>query len=291
MSSQAGILAELPGHSRYLFFDLRIDADPTAEIAALVSEAYGASVVVGLGRPLVARLGGKIEGLQDFPALSGPVVSMPSTQGALWLWLRGNDPGELHHVTRWWIARMSESFIVSSVVDGFLYKEGRDLSGYVDGTANPVADDAIRVGVVSEQGPLAGSSFVAVQQWIHDLDSFQTLPTEDQDHIIGRRLSDNEEIEDAPETAHVKRMAQEEFDPEAFLVRRSMPWTDGTRAGLMFVAFGSSFDAFNAQIRKMVGLEDGVTDSIFLLSRPLTGSMYWCPPVKNKRLDLSAITG
>ncbi|OIP43646.1 MAG: peroxidase [Deltaproteobacteria bacterium CG2_30_63_29] len=288
--SQTGILAEVPSHSRYLFFDLRGDADPSAEIAKLIAEAHGNSVVVGLGRALVGRLGGHIEGLQDFPALSGPMVSTPSTQAALWLWLRGNDPGHLHHVSRWWIERMSASFMISSVVDGFRYQEGRDLTGYVDGTANPTGEQALEVGVVGDQGPMFGSSFVAVQQWVHDLDTFQSLPLEEQDHIIGRRVSDNEEIDDAPATAHVKRTAQEEFAPAAFLVRRSVPWADGARAGLMFVAFGRNFAAFDALIHRMVGLDDGLTDSLFRISRPITGSMFWCPPVRQGRLDLSAIT-
>ena len=40
--------------------------------------------------------------------------------------------------------------------------------------------------------------------------------------------------------AHAKRTAQESFDPEAFVVRRSMPWADGPRAGFRFVSFGRS---------------------------------------------------
>jgi hypothetical protein len=33
-------------------------------------------------------------------------------------------------------------------------------------------------------------------------------------------------------------------------VRRSMPWADAASEGLMFVAFGHSFDAFEAQLRR-----------------------------------------
>ena len=94
----------------------------------------------------------------------------------------------------------------------------------------------------------------------------------ERDHTMGRRLVDNEEIDDAPASAHVKRTAQESFDPEAFVVRRSMPWSAGREAGLQFVAFGRSFDAFEAQLRRMVGLEDGIVDGLFRISRPRTGS-------------------
>ena len=72
----------------------------------------------------------------------------------------------------------------------------------------------------------------------------------DQDNAIGRRKSDNKELEDAPASSHVKRTAQESFAPEAFVLRRSMPWAEGMRGGLNFVAFGKSFDAFEAQLKK-----------------------------------------
>ena len=111
----------------------------------------------------------------------------------------------------------------------------------------------------------------------------------EQDASIGRRRDDNEELEDAPPSAHVKRTAQESFDPEAFVLRRSMPWAEGVRAGLVFVAFGRSFDAFEAQLNRMMGLEDGVTDALFRFTRAVTGAYYWCPPVKGLRLDLRAL--
>lgn len=73
------------------------------------------------------------------------------------------------------------------------------------------------------------------------------------------------------------------------MVRRSMPWSDSSGEGLMFVAFGKSLDAFEAQMRRMVGEEDGITDALLRFSRPLTGSYLWCPPVRNGHLDLTAL--
>jgi putative iron-dependent peroxidase len=68
-----------------------------------------------------------------------------------------------------------------------------------------------------------------------------------------------------------------------------MPWTAGQRCGLVFTAFGASFDAFEAQLRRMVGAEDGTTDALFQFTRPLTGAYFWCPPLRKGRLDLSAL--
>jgi len=134
-----------------------------------------------------------------------------------------------------------------------------------------------------------GSSFAAVQQWVHNLDHFEAMTAKQQDKTFGRRRSDNAELKDAPPSAHIKRTAQESFEPEAFILRRSMPWADPARAGLVFVAFGRSFDAFEALLRRMVGTDDGITDALFRFTRPISGAYFWCPPVASGRLDLRAL--
>ena len=115
------------------------------------------------------------------------------------------------------------------------------------------------------------------------------MPGDAQDHTIGRRRSDNEELDDAPPSAHVKRTAQESFDPEAFVLRRSMPWAAGNDGGLVFVAFGASFAAFEAQLKRMTGREDGITDALFTFTQPLDGAYFWCPALKDGQLDLSPL--
>jgi putative iron-dependent peroxidase len=228
-----------------------------------------------------------VPALRTFPALSGPGVQVPSEQHALWLWLRGDDQGELVNRSIAIADSLADGFHLEQVVDAFKYGSdelGLDLTGYEDGTENPTGDDAVAAAFAMD-----GSSFVAVQQWVHDLRSFSALPEVEQDHIIGRRKSDNQEIEDAPESAHVKRAEQESFTPEAFVLRRSMPFAQTYGEGLMFVAFGKTLDAFEIQLRRMAGLEDGIVDALFRFSRPVNGAYYWCPPFRNNRLDLESI--
>jgi len=69
-------------------------------------------------------------------------------------------------------------------------------------------------------------------------------------------------------------------------VRRSMPWAEGDQAGLVFVAFGRSLDAFEAQLTRMTGGKDGIVDALFGFTQPVTGSYFWCPPMKEGKLDL-----
>ena len=287
---QRGILAPVPKLARYLSFSLKAGAKPRRGLRGLVELADGESVVVGLGQPLVRVLGGEIDGLRVFPTQFGCGLILPSSSSALWCWLRGDDRGKLLHAGRGINAAVSSAFDLDSVIDGFQYDTGRDLTGYVDGTENPKGKKASAAAIVRGPGAgLDGSSFVAVQQWLHDFQRFDAMSPKEQDNSVGRRRSDNKELTGAPRSSHVKRTAQESFSPEAFVLRRSMPWSDGNAGGLNFVAFGKSFDAFEAQLKRMVGAEDGVTDALFKFTRPVTGSYFWCPPMAKGRLDLRAL--
>jgi len=250
----------------------------------------GENVVAGLGAPLTLALGRAIDGLLPFPVYDSAGFGVPATPAALWCWLRGNDRGVLVHRSSALERMLAPAFIAENTIDGFQYGAGLDLTGYEDGTENPREQDAVTAAVVHGQGEgWDGSSFAAVQQWRHDLDRFASMAAQEQDHTIGRRKSDNEEIADAPLSAHVKRTAQESFNPPAFILRRSAPWADGATAGLMFVAFGHSVDAFEALLKRMTGTEDGVPDALFRFTRPISGAYFWCPPLRKGRLDLRAL--
>ncbi|MCP8635711.1 Dyp-type peroxidase [Pseudomonas mosselii] len=292
MPFQPGLLATpVPAHARHLFFALdSLEALP-AVLDQLLPQVDGQSLILGVGAPLAKALGREVPGLRSFPQLDA-VVENPATQHALWLWLRGAERGELFLRAQALQQALAPALRLVDSVDGFLHRGGHDLTGYEDGTENPVDEDAVAAAIVPGEAPgLAGSSFAAFQLWKHDLEYFKSLPQAEQDNIIGRRLSDNEELDDAPESAHVKRTAQESFAPEAFVVRRSVAWTDERGAGLAFVALGFSLDAFEVQLRRMSGLEDGVIDGLYRFSRPLTGGYYWCPPLAEVGADLRLLLG
>ncbi len=287
---QAGIMAPIPLAARHLFFSIAHPEGIRTAVKGLAEIADGDATVVGLGRSVAYALNARIEQLRVFPTFANAGVDVPSTPAALWVWLRGDDRGEILRRSMHIARLVAPHLVLTQAVDAFRYKTGLDLTGYEDGTENPKAAAAIEAAIVSKAGVgIDGSSFVAVQQWVHAFDRFEAIAPPDRDLAIGRRIADNEEIDDAPAFAHVKRTAQESFEPEAFVYRRSMPWNDERRAGLMFVAFGKSFDAFEAQLRRMTGTDDGVVDALFRFSRPVSGAYFWCPPMRNGRLDLRAL--
>jgi len=288
MTVQPGILDEPRPFARYLTGRLRLGVDAAAARAALDRLAIDGGLVVGLGPGLTRFLGLERPLLRPFPAISGVDLEVPSTQADVWLWLRDVEPGPIVMRSRALTTALADVFEFDTPVDGFKYGEtesdlGRDLIGYEDGTENPTGEEAVAAALAED-----GSSYVAVQLWKHDLAHFATFSTEEQDHMIGRRRSDNVELDDAPAYAHVKRTAQESFEPEAWILRRSLPWAGPDGEGLMFVAFGKSLDAYEAQMRRMAGEDDGIVDACFRFSRPRTGGYFWCAPVEGERLQLGS---
>ena len=290
MAVQGGVLAPVPAMGRYLTFKLKTRARPRSALMKLAALANGSDCVVGLGQATIHACGAKITGMRAFPRLSAKGIPVPSTPAALWCWLRGNDRGELVHQTRRLVKALGAAYSLLTVVDAFRHDGGRDLTGYEDGTENPKGKKALAAAIAQGRGAgIDGSSYVAVQQWVHDFAKFEAMSAHAQDNAMGRRRRDNVELENAPPSAHVKRTAQENFSPEAFVLRRSMPWTDARSAGLMFVAFGKSFDAFEAQMRRMAGADDRITDALFKFTLPVSGAYFWCPPVRNGKLDFRAL--
>jgi putative iron-dependent peroxidase len=204
--------------------------------------------------------------------------------------LAHDDASRLFDAGRAFARRLRGIFEVTDEIDAFGYRGGRDLSGFEDGTENPVGDAAVRAAIVTGRGPgLDGGSYVAVQRWIHDLDAVDRMSAAARDAAVGRDRESNDEIADAPVSAHVKRTAQESFDPPAFVVRRSMPYGGIREHGLNFVAYGESLDRFERQLRRMAGRDDGVPDGLLSFTRAVTGSYYFCPPLDDGRYDLRAL--
>lgn len=266
--------------------ELDVDGDPRAALARL-STQLPPGAVVGLGQPLCEALSAAVPGLRALSTRSAR-ATLPATQHALWALVTAPSTSEAFDRARTLDALLRGGFRLAEQTPLFRYRDGRDLSGYVDGTANPTGEEAAAAAFVPD-GALAGCSFAYTGRFVHDLAAFEAMPRPERDQVIGRAHADNEEIEDAPETAHVKRTAMEGYDPPAVMVRRSMPFGDLRRHGLQFVAFGADLDRFDRMLRRMVGAEDGRADALFRFTRAETGGYYLCPPLHDGRLDLSAL--
>jgi putative iron-dependent peroxidase len=285
---QPAILAPPPSAARFVTFALADGAEPAALLRALDTLPCDPKTVVGIGLPIVETAGCTLAGLRGFPA---DLPAFPATQRALWLFLAHADRGEMFDAGRAFARRFAGALTAVEEVDAFGYRGGRDLSGFEDGTANPVGEAAAAAAIIAGRGPgLDGGSFAAVQRWVHDLEAVERMSVAARSGAIGRDLESNAELADAPASAHVKRTEQESFDdPPGFILRRSMPYGGVGEHGLNFVAFGESLDRFERQLRRMSGHDDGIPDGILSFTRAVSGSYYFCPPVRGGRYDLRAL--
>lgn len=291
---QRGIINPISPFSTYLEFDP--SSGSKIEVVAILKKIAaivdGDQIVMGIGAPIIDIFAADIPGIRSFNALDDPdgTEIAAATQTGLFLQIRGETYENTLEKTQAVLQQTQGAFNLIRRDSAFKFAGGRDLTGYEDGTENPKGDKVYNVACVqSDRSELDGSSFLSLQKWVHDLNYFRRQSPRVQDEIFGRRIADNAEMDDAPDAAHVKRTEQENFSPEAFLLRRSMAWSDGDNEGLMFTAFGASLLPFDVQMQRMVGMEDGIVDNLFKFSTAVTGAFYWCPPMHDQQVNLSAL--
>ena len=168
-------------------------------------------------------------------------------------------------------------------VHGFRYFDDRDLTGFVDGTENPVGQEAVDATIVGDEDPdFAGGSYVLVQKYLHDLEEWEALPTEEQERIIGRTKLSDIELDDAvkPSNAHNALTVIEEDGEEIDILRRNMPFGrvgDGD-SGTYFIGYARSPRVLEQMLENMfVGRPPGNYDRLLDFTRPVTGTNFFAP--------------
>jgi putative iron-dependent peroxidase len=173
----------------------------------------------------------------------------------------------------------------------FVYRDSRDLTGFIDGSANPKDDDRYAAALIPQDRPGAGGSIVMTQKWIHDLDAFQRLPVRDQERVIGRTKEDSIELDEdeMPEDSHVSRTDVKVDGTALKIYRRSTPFGRVEGHGLYFVAFACERRRIEIPLKRMFGLsDDRIHDRLTSFSRAVSGS-YWFAPNEQALASLSFV--
>ena len=87
--------------------------------------------------------------------------------------------------------------------------------GFVDGTENPDGPIAVSATQIGDEDPdFAGGCYVHVQKYMHDMGSWNSLSTEEQERVIGRTKLDDIEMDDAvkPANSHIALNVIEDAD-------------------------------------------------------------------------------
>lgn len=166
----------------------------------------------------------------------------------------------------------------------FRYFDGRDITGFIDGTENPqFPDDRAEVALLGEDaGIFQDGSFIFAQRYAHNLDKWKKLKVDAQEQVMGRTKLESIELEDKvkPANAHIARtVVEDEEGEEMEILRHSLPYGDGRGdQGLFFIAYTKDLKIIDAMLVRMFGKSgDGIHDRLLHFVTPMDGAYYFAP--------------
>lgn len=264
-------LPELAGYARAIGF-----RDPTKRL----------SLVTSIGSEAWDRLfaGPRPAQLHPFVELVGPRHTAPATPGDLLFHVKAETMDVCFELAGRIVKAMAGAITVVDEVHGFRFFDNRDLLGFVDGTENPVGDEAVDATAVGDEDPdFAGGSYVHIQKYLHDMTAWEALPVTEQERVIGRTKADDIEFDDAvkPANSHIAlNVITDEDGNELDIVRHNMPFgsVGSGESGTYYIAYARSPEITEQMLRNMfLGDPPGNTDRILDFSTAVTGGLFFTP--------------
>jgi putative iron-dependent peroxidase len=240
--------------------------------------------VMGIGSDAWDRLFGapRPKELHPFREIRGQHHAV-ATPGDLLFHIRSASMDLCFELAAQIMSRLDGAVAVADEVHGFKYFDNRDLLGFVDGTENPVDQEALDATVIGEEdAAFAGGSYVIVQKYLHDLKGWNAVPVEQQEGFVGRTKLSDIELDDAvkPSFAHNALTVIEENGQELKIVRANMPFGEVGKGeyGTYFCGYARSPSRTERMLENMfVGLPPGNYDRLLDFSRPVTGTLFFVP--------------
>ncbi|MDH5857159.1 Dyp-type peroxidase [Lampropedia aestuarii] len=244
------------------------------------------SCIVGFGSEAWDRIFG-----QPRPALLHPFIEFGpaerravATPGDILLHLRASRMDMCMELATRLIGDLGDAFEAVDEVHGFRNFDMRAILGFVDGTENPVGQDAVDATAIGQEDQdFSGGSYAIVQKYLHDMQGWNALSTEMQERIIGRSKQSDIELDDAnkPSWAHNALTVIEDEDGEEIdIVRGNMPFgrPGFGEFGTYFIGYASSPTPIERMMENMfVGNPPGNYDRLLDFSTAVTGGLFFVP--------------
>jgi porphyrinogen peroxidase len=250
--------------------------------------AKNLSVITSIGSQAWDRLfeGPRPGELHTFIELDGPQHKAPVTPGDLLFHVRAETLDVCFELANHILRSMNGAVTVVDEVHGFRFFDNRDLLGFVDGTENP--DGALAVSATTvgdEDADFAGSCYVHVQKYLHDIEAWDSLSVTEQEHVIGRTKLEDLELDDdeKPADAHIAlNVITDDDGTELKIVRHNMPFGELGKGefGTYFIGYSRTPEVTEQMLRNMfLGDPPGNTDRILDFSTAVTGGLFFSPTV------------
>jgi len=245
----------------------------------------GLSCVIGFGSEAWDRLFGtrRPSNLHSFREIRAGDRHAVATPGDLLFHIRAKRMDLCFELATQIMARIGDAVTTVDEVHGFRYFDDRDLIGFVDGTENPRGEaitEAVLIG--GEDEAFMGSTYVIVQKYLHDIEGWNKLSTEQQERIIGRTKLSDIELDDSvkPTSAHNALTTIVEDGKEIKILRDNMPFGQvGTgEFGTYFIGYSRSPHTIEKMLDNMfLGNPPGNYDRLLDFSRAVTGNLFFVP--------------
>jgi putative iron-dependent peroxidase len=241
--------------------------------------------VTGFGASAWDRLTGRPRpsGLHPFREIRAASRHAVSTPGDVLFHIRATRMDLCFELASQVMTRLDGMASIVDEVHGFSYFDERDLLGFVDGTENPTGPAAVRSTIIGDEEPAyAGGSYVMIQKYVHDLASWNALPVEEQEKIIGRTKLSDIELDDSvkPTSAHNALTTIVVDGEEVDIVRDNMPFgrVGSGEYGTYFIGYARSPATTEQMLINMfVGSPPGNYDRILDFSTAVTGCLFFVP--------------
>ncbi len=296
---QPAILAKLMKHQWYVHLsrvegaNLAVIRKALRDLRASCTPQDGTTVIqlcVLVGPTLLSELTRDVPNdFQVYPGYAsadGKVAK--ATQEELLLWLHSDQKDRAWEAQYGFRKAVEGHMKVARETIAWIYRDSRDLTGFIDGTGNPAPEDQHDRAIVPEGQPGAGGSFCIAQRWVHDLAYFDGLSLQDQENTFGRSKGDSTRLEIQLPTSHLSHVELREGSTadaskpkRGEMVRRSTPYAfhDGT-VGLYFMGFCREQAPLRERMESIYASNGKPRDAITDYSTPASGSFYFAPAVE-----------
>ncbi|WP_322107135.1 Dyp-type peroxidase [Paraburkholderia sp. J41] len=207
-----------------------------------------------------------------------------ATPGDILLHIRADETDLCFELATQLMTRLEGAVKTVDEVHGFRNFDMRAMIGFVDGTENPVGNEAVHFTVIGEEDPeFCGGSYVLVQKYLHDMKGWNALPVEAQEHIIGRTKLQDIELDEGvkPSWSHSSLTTLDDANGnEIKILRDNMPFgrPGSAEFGTYFIGYARSPQPIEQMLENMfVGNPPGNYDRLLDFSRAVTGGLFFVP--------------
>ncbi|WP_345204709.1 Dyp-type peroxidase [Chryseobacterium ginsengisoli] len=246
---------------------------PDSRASCVMGIGYNAWNILDLPTPLPKEL-------VNFEEIKGEKHTAVSTPGDLHFHLRADNQSIIFDMA------IEISKLLTPVAEGILeihgfkYWDDRSILGFVDGTENPHNEDRDFFAKIGDEDlQYKGGSYLFTQKYLHNMNAWRSLSTEDQEKVIGRSKENDIEMSDdvKPANSHI---ALANIGDDLKIVRDNMPFGNPSMGefGTYFISYANSFSTTKKMLTNMfVGDPIGNYDRILDFSTAVTGTLFFVP--------------